>query len=161
MTKVQTARLSLYAVDAAEARRIHERAPDGDDAWAPDYPFDGDLSALGGFLRASEQHGEQRPFGYYRLTRQSDSLAIGGIGFIGPPAAGVVEVGYGLVPSARGHGYAAEALTALLMIARDNGVTRVRADTDPDNIASQKTLTRVGFEPVARDSDLHHFEIGL
>ncbi len=161
MTDVRTARLGLHAVDAAEARRIHDRAPDGSDAWAPDYPFDGDLRALGGFLQASEQHGEQRPFGYYQLTRRADGLAIGGIGFIGPPAAGVVEIGYGLAPGARGHGYAAEALSALLTIARDHGVSRVRADTDPDNIASRKTLRRAGFEALAADADLHHFEIRL
>ena len=57
-----------------------------------------------------DDHGEQRPFGYYQIRRQSDRLAIGGVGFKGPPDGGVVEIGDGLVPSARGHGYATEAL---------------------------------------------------
>ena len=40
---------------------------------------------------------------------------IGAAGFQGPPDdTGAVRVGYGLAESARGHGYATEALRALL-----------------------------------------------
>ena len=52
--------------------------------------------------------------GYYRITRLADGRAVGGIGFKGQPDGGCVEIGYGLAPSARGHGYAAEAVVALL-----------------------------------------------
>jgi RimJ/RimL family protein N-acetyltransferase len=135
-----TARFSLHAVAELEARRIHDRAPDPGDAWATDYPFEGDLAAIGSLLRATEQNGEQRPFGYYQIRRQSDGLAIGGVGFKGPPDGGVVENGYGLVPSARGHGYATEALVALMQLATGLAVTTIRADTDLDNVASQRTL---------------------
>ena len=55
----------------------------------------------------------------FRSTRTADGKAIGGIGFKGQPNNGCVEVGYGLVPSARGNGYAAEALAALLDVAAD------------------------------------------
>jgi len=48
----RTARLSLHPVDEQEARRIRDRAPQAGDAWAADYPFEGDLAATGGFLRA-------------------------------------------------------------------------------------------------------------
>lgn len=58
-----TARLDMHAVDEAEARRIRDGSPEEGDLWADGYPFDGDLAALGGFLRATEQNGEQRPFG--------------------------------------------------------------------------------------------------
>lgn len=156
-----TARLSLQPVDEMEAQRIHDRAPHSGEAWAADYPFEGDLAAIGGFLRATEQNGEQQPFGYYQIKRQSDGLAVGGIGFIGPPQAKVVEIGYGLAPSARGHGYAAEALAVLVQIAADLGVTTIRADTDLDNIASQRTLERAGFHRVAADSELCHYEAHL
>lgn len=54
----------------------------------------------------------------------SDGQAVGGIGFKGQPQGGCVEIGYGLVPSARGHGYAAEALVALLAVAADHGLSR-------------------------------------
>ena len=116
----------------------------------------GDRVALGAFLEASQRDGEQGPFGYYRITRRSDGLAIGGIGFKGRPTRGVAEVGYGLAPSARGSGCAGEALAALAKVAADHGVSTVRADTDPDNIASRRTLERAGFTRVAVDALLHY-----
>lgn len=151
-------RVSLHAIDEPEARRIHGRAPASGDAWAADYPFEGDLAAIGSFLRATEQSGEQRPFGYYQIKRLSDGLAIGGVGFKGRPDGGVVEIGYGLAPSARGHGYAAEALATLVQIAAGLDVTTIRADTDPDNVASQRTLDHAGFHLVGADSELNHYE---
>jgi RimJ/RimL family protein N-acetyltransferase len=161
MTDLMTSRLLLHPIDITEAERIVTRTPGPEDAWAEDYPFDGDLRAVGGFLRASTERGEQRPFGYYRVTRSSDGLAVGGIGFKGGPDDGCVEIGYGLAPSARGHGYAAEAVVALLGIAATYGVVKVIADTTLDNVASQRTLVRAGFHLVATDEELHHFEFLL
>jgi len=161
MIDVETARLILHPIDEAEGSRIRDRQPSAEDGWADGYPFEGDLAAVDGFLRASEQHGEQRPFGYYQIVRQSDRLAIGGMGFIGPPADGTVEVGYGLLASSRGHGYAAEALVALIAIAAEHGVVRIRADTTRDNIASQRTLEHAGFDEVAADDELCHYELRL
>lgn len=157
----RTERLILHPIDEPEARRIRDQAPQPGDAWADDYPFDGDLAAIGSFLRATEQHGEQRPFGYYLIRRQLDGLAVGGVGFKGRPDGDAVEIGYGLAPSARGHGYATEAVLALLRIAAEHGVPIVRADTDLDNVASQRTLEHAGFERVGADSELCYYEISL
>lgn len=156
-----TEHLTLHAVDVDEARRVRARTPRTDDSWADDYPFDGDLAALGAFLHASERFGEQRPFGYYRIARRADGVAIGGIGFKGAPTDGVVEVGYGLAPSARGHGYATEALRAVCALAAGLGVHRVRADTELDNHASQRTLERGGFGVVREDEALRYYELTL
>lgn len=78
VTDLRTARLWLHAIDVEEGQRIVARAAGPADDWADDYPFEGDVGAVGAFLRATVEHGEQQPFGY------------------------------GLAPSARGHGYAAE-----------------------------------------------------
>jgi RimJ/RimL family protein N-acetyltransferase len=161
MTDVRTSRLELHAIDVAEAERIVARSAGPADAWADDFPFEGDLGAVGGFLRATAALGEQRPFGYYRITRRSDGRAVGGIGFKGQPDDGCVEIGYGLAPSARGHGYAAEAVIALLSVATDHGLSRVIADTALDNIASQRTLMRAEFRLVSTDAELHHYEVLL
>jgi len=85
MNSRKTNRLILQAIDAFEAVRIRDRAPSAADHWAEGYPFEGDLAAIGGFLRASERNGDQRPFGYYQISLRSDGLAVGGIGFKGPP----------------------------------------------------------------------------
>jgi len=156
VTDVRTSRLQLHAIDVAEAERIVARRAGPADTWADDFPFEGDVGAVGGFLRATAMHGAQGPFGYYRVTCLADGRAIGGLGFKGQPDDGCVEIGYGLVP--RGHGYAAEAVVALLAIAADRGVSRVIADTTLDNIASQRTLIRAGFRLVGTDGEFHHYE---
>jgi RimJ/RimL family protein N-acetyltransferase len=158
MTDVRTTRLQLHAIDVTEGERIVARSAGPTDAWADDYPFEGDVGAVRGFLRATAESGEQRPFGYYRITRLDDGRAVGGIGFKGQPAGGCAEIGYGLAPSARGHGYAAEAVVALLAMAADQGLSKVIADTTLDNIASQRTLIRAGFSLVGTGGDLHHYE---
>jgi RimJ/RimL family protein N-acetyltransferase len=125
------------------------------------FPLRGRRWRSGGLPSPTAALGEQRPFGYYRITRLSDGRAVGGIGFKGQPDGGCVEIGYGLAPSARGHGYAAEAVIALLTVAADHGLFRVIADTTLDNIASQRTLIRAGFRLVSTDAELHHYEVLL
>ncbi len=161
MTDIRTSRLQLHAIDVAEAERIVARSAGPADTWADDFPFEGDVGGVGGFLRAIADQGEQRPFGFYRITRVADGRAIGGLGFKGQPDGGCVEIGYGLAPSARGHGYASEAVIALLTVAADHGVSRVLADTTLDNIASQRTLISAGFRLVSTDAELHHYEVLL
>jgi RimJ/RimL family protein N-acetyltransferase len=69
-----------------------------------------------------------------------------------------VKIGYGVAPSARGHGYAAEAVLALVAIAAERGLVKVMADTTLDNIASQRTLVRAGFRLVGSDDGFHYYE---
>jgi len=45
-----------------------------------------------------------------------------------------------------------------VQIAADLGVTTIRADTDLDNVASQRTLEDAGFHQVEADSELYHYE---
>ena len=161
VTDLHTPRLTLHAIDPAEGERIAARQAGPGDLWAADFPFDGDVIGVTAFLRATAAHGDQRPFGHYRITRTTDGQAIGGIGFKGAPRDGRVEVGYGLAPSARGQGYAAEALTALLTVAAGHGVSRVVADTDDDNLASQRTLERAGFRLTGANGDLRRYEVLL
>jgi ribosomal-protein-alanine N-acetyltransferase len=56
------------------------------------------------------------------------------------------EVGYVLAHDAWGHGYMHEALTALLEFGfSDLALNRVEADIDPRNVASARSLERLGF----------------
>ena len=158
---LRTPRLLLRAIDADEAARILSGVAGPDDAWAPDFPFEGDRIAVGSFARHTAESGEQQPFGHYVITGLEDGLVIGGIGLWGHPTNGRVEVGYGLVPSARGRGYATEALIAVLNLARENGASVVEAETTPENVASQRTLEHAGFAVVATDERLIRYEITL
>ena len=81
--------------------------------------------------------------------------AIGSIGFHGPPDDhGRVEVGYRVEPEYRRHGVASEVVRALFDWAdREHGVTRFRAATSPDNLASQAVLARFGFRQTGTQMD--------
>lgn len=155
---VSGTRLELHAVDEVEALRIRDCTRQQGDVWAADYPFDGDLAAIGSFLHVTKISGDQRPFGYYQIRIHPEGLTVGSVGFRGLPAEGVAEIGYGLVPSARGHGYAAEALGQLMQIAAAAGVTTISANTDLNNDASRRTLENAGFHQVGADAELYYFE---
>jgi len=152
-----TARLVLHPLGLDEARRVLSQSPTTDDRWAADYPFADELDVLPSFIAAFVEHGDPAPFGLYAIARRSDGLLIGGLGFFGPPENGVAELGFGLVESARGHGFAAEALAAAIAIALQNGATTVIADALLDNAASHATMLRAGMVETRRDSSLAYF----
>ncbi|MDQ2852455.1 MAG: GNAT family N-acetyltransferase [Actinomycetota bacterium] len=151
----------LHPIDTDEAERIIARQPGPQDSWANDFPFDGDLIAATMFLRATTALGDQQPFGHYVIIRTADGLAVGGTGFKGQPSNGTAEIGYGLAPSARGNGLAAEAARALVDLAGEQGISRVTADTHKDNTASQRTLENAGFTKTGHNGDLLLYEMDI
>ena len=57
------------------------------------------------------------------------------------------EIGYGILDEFQGHGYATEAVTLAVEWAFSQpGVLAVEAETDPDNIASQRVVEKCGFK---------------
>jgi GNAT superfamily N-acetyltransferase len=87
------------------------------------------------------------PFYAYVIVRRADGLAVGDAGFFGPPGAdGEVEIGYALVPGARGSGLAGEAVALLAEWALSQpGVRALTARVEPGNAASLRLLDRLGF----------------
>lgn len=59
------------------------------------------------------------------------------------------EVGFWLVPEARGRAAAAQALAAARTLGARLGLVALTARTDPSNTASHRTLTAAGFAPEA------------
>jgi RimJ/RimL family protein N-acetyltransferase len=160
MDDLVTARLILHPMSTREAERVLTGDPDGVAHWGPGYPTEGDAIAARRFLNTCASTGDPRPFGNYEIRRREDGHAIGGVGFHGAPDEdGSVTIGYGLIPSARGKGYASEALRALLAFAHAHGITSVEGDTDHDNTASQHVMAAVGMRLVAEDERLKYYEI--
>jgi len=94
--------------------------------------------------------------------------AIGYLNFhAAPDEAGQVEIGYTLLPAARGQGYAIEAVRAMLAWAtREHGVRRFRASVAPDNEPSLRLIRKLGFvqtgsqiDPVDGLELVHELEI--
>jgi len=56
------------------------------------------------------------------------------------------HIGYAVVPWKQGQGYATAALRAMLREARALGLPYVEVTTDPDNVASQRTILKCGGE---------------
>jgi RimJ/RimL family protein N-acetyltransferase len=76
-----------------------------------------------------------------------DGVAIGDIGFHGPPSPElVVEIGYSVVPAWRGRGIATRACALIMQQAWQDGADTVIAETDAGNLASQVVLLRNGFQ---------------
>lgn len=87
------------------------------------------------------------PFGIWTMVEQASPIVVGDVGFHGPPGDhGVVEIGYSVVPSRRGRGYASEAVGGLTRwVLAQPGVTKVVAGTVPGNGASERVLEKLGF----------------
>ncbi|MFI9605085.1 GNAT family N-acetyltransferase [Streptomyces sp. NPDC052043] len=160
MGDLVTARLVLHPMTVSEAEEVVAGKSHSGARWAPGYPTDGDVSAARRFLGTCANTGDPQPFGNYEIRRREDGQAIGGLGFHGPADEnGSVTIGYGLIPSARGKGYASEALRGLLLFARARGVTCVKGDADHDNIASQHVMTAAGMRPAGQDERVRYFKI--
>jgi RimJ/RimL family protein N-acetyltransferase len=160
MDELVTARLRLRPVGLGEARSVAAGVPGEGSSWAAGYPTANDIVAIGGYLEHRAAAGDPHPFGHYQLVLRADGLTIGGAGFHGPPGeGGEVEVGYGVIPPAQGHGYASEALRALLEFAHLRGVAVVRGAAGRPNVASQRVMAAAGMALVGEDETHLHYAV--
>jgi RimJ/RimL family protein N-acetyltransferase len=88
-------------------------------------------------------------YNWYAISIGADGRReslVAGAGYLGPPLDGVVEIGYSVVPEARGRGFATEMVQALADRALSvDGVHTVIAHTLASNTPSQGVLKRSGF----------------
>lgn len=157
--RIRTPRLVLLAATAAMLRAELE-GPDALAAaagarvpadWPPElYDRDAVLYSLAAAEAAPDD--PPRWGSWYVVEPAADGgpgTLVGMCGFHAPPTPeGDVEIGYGLLPAARGQGYATEAARALAAYAfADLRVRRVVAETLPHLYASIRVMERAGFVP--------------
>ncbi len=155
MLPIETPRLRLRLCETRDAPEIAHYLQD----WAvtgplvtPPWPFT-DAEARG-FVR--KMQATQRPEFFVIADRETDDL-IGGIGFHDEHSFAtrteVVELGYWLGQRFWGQGLMTEALAALLPIAMAAcAAERLIASVNPDNLASQNVLRKLGFACIGLDT---------
>lgn len=160
MTDTDAKQVDLRQVSREEAARIAAGEPGPEDHWAEGFPREDDSDPAAG-LAAAQQ--DPAPFGIYALVPREHGRVIGSAGFFGPPDAdGEVTIGYGMVEPEWGQGYGTQAVARLVEICRAHGgVTAINADTDPDNIGSQRVLEKNGFKHVRTTSKQCFFRLSL
>jgi ribosomal-protein-alanine N-acetyltransferase len=106
---------------------------------------------LAGFrARQLRERPKDEPWLLRPIIRDEEGAAREAIGYLNfhaaPDQHGIVEIGYTLLPAARGHGYAIEAVRAAFDWAtRVHGVRRFRASVAPGNERSLNLIGKLGF----------------
>ncbi|BFU44119.1 GNAT family N-acetyltransferase [Krasilnikovia sp. MM14-A1004] len=132
---------------AADAAALSAYRSDPDTAryqsWDAPFPLDG----ADAFVAAMAVADPDGPGWFqYAVERTADHVLVGDVGVDRYPGGRQAELGFTLAPQYRGHGYATEAVTAVLdHLFRVRGMHRVSAECDGRNLASARLLERVGF----------------
>lgn len=153
-------RLTLEGVTPAAAADLAAGGDGGFD-WVAGGPYEGTREAAAMALKAYETGVHRPEFGLFVLVRREDDRAVGGMGFhTAPDEEGRTEIGYDLATSARGRGYATEALRALSgwALARTD-VRSLFATVERANVPSQQVVARAGFRQVEADGELFAYEL--
>jgi RimJ/RimL family protein N-acetyltransferase len=144
-TELETTRLILRQPLMSDAVEIFERyASDDEVTRFVGWPCHRAVDDTEAFLRFSTQEWERWPAGPYLIESRNDGQLLGstGFGFQTPHEA---MTGYVLARDAWGKGFATKALTAMVDVAAQIGVTRLFALCHPEHRASQRVLEKCGF----------------
>lgn len=150
-----TERLTLRSWTMSEATAVLDDSRSAH--WADDFPAEGDRVIAGLFDQHPAWLGEH---GHRLVIERESGLVVGSIGLFWPPTEGVLEIGYGIVASRRGRGYAPEATQALAEFALTApGVHTVSANVELSNPASVRVLEKAGFNRSAAEENMARFRI--
>ena len=143
--KIETERLLLYPISDKEMVQLVENEQDADLK-----------QAYSEMLQGCVSEPEKRIWHavWFMELKSQPGTVVGDLSFKGLAADGMVELGYGLWDGYCGHGYMTEAVKAISAWAvAQEGVTRVEAETAPENMASQRVLMNAGFIPTGENGE--------
>lgn len=93
-------------------------------------------------------HQNERAWYAMWMIELRDGTHVGELCFKGVSPDGAVEIGYGIDEHYQCCGYATEAVSAVTAwAAQQDGITRVEAEAEEENIASLRVLEKSGFVP--------------
>ena len=155
--RFETSRLILRKPTLEDAKAVFTRY--SSDAQVTKYlgwPRHQSIGYTRGFLAFSDAEWDRWPAGPYLIESQSGGDLLGGTG-LGFESSTIASTGYVLARDAWGHGYATEALTAIVAIAQSLGVGRLYALCHPDHPASIRVLEKCDFRLESRLKDFAEF----
>jgi ribosomal-protein-alanine N-acetyltransferase len=126
------------------------------DAW----PGADMLEALPFFIEAMEKDSMGHVWDGI-IIHKADQVAIGGIGFHGPPdETGRVEIGYNIIPAYEGQGYATEMARRVIDWAfQMPGIQAITAECLDDNIGSIRVLEKLGMRRLRAEGNMLKWEL--
>lgn len=135
--RVETERMYLYSLSNEEMRLVIEKESDLEMKQAYAEMLEGSLS----------NPDKRIWYAIWNMELKDESgIIVGDFCFKGLSDDGVIEIGYGLKEEYRHHGYMTEEVKVITEWAlSQDGVKQVEAETDAENIASQKVLLQSGF----------------
>ena len=100
-------------------------------------------------------------FNVWLIIEKKNNQIIGSAGYIGKPNnEGNIEIGFGIIPSKREKGFCNEAAKALLQWGLShNEVKGIIARCDKSNVASKKTILKLGFEYFDEKDNLMNWKL--
>jgi ribosomal-protein-alanine N-acetyltransferase len=145
---IDTERLLLRRPSRSDAQAVfHRYASDREVTRYLSWPTHRSIADTLAFIALSDDEWQRWPAGpYLVLTRENGSpgALVGSSGlFYKSPARAIT--GYAFARDAWGHGYATEALQAMVDLARQTGVERLEAVCHAEHIPSAHVLEKCGF----------------
>jgi RimJ/RimL family protein N-acetyltransferase len=144
--------LDLRPMSAATAAALMAGEPPPDVTTVEDYPSEFSTGMAPSVAKGS-------PLGPFLVHRRDDGVVVGDIGgaFTAP---GQVELGYAIVGSCQGRGYASAAVAAFVALVRQApDVTLLVGHTPLDRPASARVLEKAGFTCAGVVTDEHEGQL--
>jgi len=142
---LETSRLILRRPQARDAESIFARyAGDREVTRLMGWPMHATVEDTRAFLRFSDDEWERWPAGPYLVCARADGTLLGSTGLVFETPSRA-STGYILARDAWGHGYATEALGAVVTTAPSLGLFRLQAVCHVDHHASARVLEKCRF----------------
>jgi ribosomal-protein-alanine N-acetyltransferase len=143
--RIETARLILRRPRREDADAIFARyAGDVEVTRQLGWPRHEAIDASRGFVDFSDADWQRWPAGPYLVESRESGTLLGATG-LGFETAYRASTGYVFAKDAWGHGYATEALGAIVGVAREAGVVRLYALCHAEHSASARVMEKCGF----------------
>jgi RimJ/RimL family protein N-acetyltransferase len=155
--KLITDRTILIPVDTEIMNALSGGVPVQLSGYEPhkEWPEDDLKEAFPVFEELVKKNGKDG-FNLWLIIEKESNLILGSAGYMGRPNnKGNIEIGFGIIPVRRKKGFCSESVKALLKwgLSHDD-VNGIIARCDKSNIASRKTILKLGFEYLHEKDDL-------